>query len=92
MEATAKQLLVSLDNARHVLGDIGRTKLYDLVEQRKIVQVSVGRRSFITAESLERYVDSLTQPAEADGQLGLFDEPPRQERKLVPLGKAGTRD
>jgi len=63
MDATTGQLLVPYDSARHQLGDIGRTKFYELIEQQKLVRVSIGRRGFITAESIRRYVDSLSDAA-----------------------------
>jgi len=50
---------VPYDEARRLLGGIGRTKFYELCEQHEIVRVSIGRRGFITAESLNAYVDSL---------------------------------
>jgi hypothetical protein len=86
METTSNRLLVPYDEARHKLGDIGRTLLYDLIDQKKLVRVSIGRRGFITTKSLEQYVDSLTQAAEVDGQLALFEEPARCEKRFVPLG------
>ena len=54
------QLLVPYDEARHQLGDIGRTLFYELIEQQKLVRVNIGRRGFITAESIRQYVDSLS--------------------------------
>lgn len=61
MDATT--MLVPYDEARHQLGDIGRTKLYELIEQKKLVRVSIGRRGFIAAESIRQYVDRLSQAA-----------------------------
>jgi len=57
---TLQRLLVPYDEARHVLGDIGRTKFYELIDEKRIVRVSIGRRGFITADSLTAYVQSLT--------------------------------
>jgi hypothetical protein len=65
VEITANRLLIPYDEAMRLLGGIGRTKFYDLIDTHQIVRVSIGRRGFITAKSLELYVDSL----EADGQL-----------------------
>jgi len=47
------RLLVPIDDSCAALGNIGRTTLYELVKQKKLVKVNIGRRGFITAESLE---------------------------------------
>ena len=47
------------------LGGIGRTTLYELVKQGHLTKVNIGRRGFITAESLAAYVDQLTGAAVA---------------------------
>ena len=65
MDGTTERLLVPYDEARRRLGDIGRTKFYELIEQKKLVRVSIGRRGFITAESLTAYVDRLSEAASA---------------------------
>lgn len=56
-----------ISEARHSLGDIGRTTLYELVARGDIVKVNIGRRGFITAESLGEYVDRLTASAAQGG-------------------------
>jgi len=65
MDTTAARLLVPYDEARKQLGGIGRTTMYELIEQKKLIRVSIGRRGFITAESLAAYVDRLTEAATA---------------------------
>ena len=55
--------LVSIPDARAELGGIGHTTIYDLINRRELVKVNIGRRSFITAESLTAYVDSLSETA-----------------------------
>ena len=57
------RLLVPLDEAMHQLGDIGRTKLYELIDDEEIVRVNVGRRSFVLSESIAAYVDRLAEAA-----------------------------
>jgi hypothetical protein len=52
--------LVPVPEARRTLGEIGHTTIYDLVNRGEIVKVNIGRRSFITSESLEAYLDRLT--------------------------------
>lgn len=56
---TGVKRLVDIPEARHLLGGIGRTTIYELVKQGEIVKVNLGRRAFITSESLEAYVDRL---------------------------------
>lgn len=70
---TTTRLLVPYDESRHRLGDIGRTKFYELIEQKELTRVSIGRRGFITAESLEAYVQRPSETASGNGeQLALF--------------------
>lgn len=56
---SAKKLLYRVPEAMDVLG-IGRSKTYELVSTGALELVKIGTRALITAESLERYVDSLT--------------------------------
>ena len=65
MEATQDRLLVPIPDACARLGGIGRTSLYELVNRGEVVKVNVGRRGFITAKSLEAYVDRLSEAATA---------------------------
>ncbi len=55
--------LVPMPASQEVLGGIGRTKLYELVSEGEITKVNIGSRSFITAESLEKYLDRLVTEA-----------------------------
>jgi excisionase family DNA binding protein len=58
--------LVSIQEAREEwLGGVGRTTLYELIKRGELTQVHVGRRGFITAESLAAYVDRLKEAAAA---------------------------
>ena len=63
MPTDTRRLLVPYEEARHQLGDIGRTKFYELIDTAQLVRVCIGRRGFITAESLAAYVGSLTAAA-----------------------------
>jgi predicted DNA-binding transcriptional regulator AlpA len=60
---TSVRRLVSIPEARHLLGDIGHTTLYELIKRGEIVKVNIGRRGFITSESLEAYLDRLSEAA-----------------------------
>ena len=55
--------LVPVSDTMEVLGGIGRTKLYDLVNLGQLTKVNIGSRSFITAESLEAYLERLVEGA-----------------------------
>lgn len=61
----APRLLVPIPDACAVLGGISRPTIYELVKRRELVKVNIGRRGFITAESLNSYVESLRQAATA---------------------------
>jgi hypothetical protein len=63
---TSVKRLVSITETRHVLGDIGHTTVYELIKRGEIVKVNIGRRGFVTSESLEAYVDRLSGHGEAD--------------------------
>jgi hypothetical protein len=54
---------VPIDTTRTELGGISRPSVYKLVNEFELIQVHVGRRSFITGDSLAAYVDKLTQAA-----------------------------
>jgi hypothetical protein len=59
MRAAVRRLL-PITEARQFLGGIGHTTIYELVNRGEIVKVNIGRRGFITSESLEAYVDRLS--------------------------------
>lgn len=51
--------LISIKDAQRELGGIGRTTLYQLVKQGHLSQASIGRRAFITGESIDAYIESI---------------------------------
>lgn len=57
---SATRKLVPMPEARGVLGGIGRSMLYEMIERGDLVRVNIGRRAFVTSESLEAYLDRLT--------------------------------
>ena len=65
MDPVNKRLLPMPDTMR-ALGGIGRTKLYELVNDGDITKVNIGSRSFITAESLEAYLERLVAGAQGN--------------------------
>lgn len=60
------RLLVSIADACTQLGGVSRTTVYALVNDGHLVKANIGRRGFITGESLTRYVESLGAPAACD--------------------------
>jgi hypothetical protein len=60
----AERLLIPINGVCDSLG-VGRTKVYELINQYELVQVSIGRRSFVTTESLRGYVGRLSEAASA---------------------------
>jgi predicted DNA-binding transcriptional regulator AlpA len=65
MAETTQRLLVPIPTACAELGGVSRTTVYDLVNQRQLVKVNIGRRSFVTGESLAAYVGRLSEAASA---------------------------
>ena len=63
LNAPDARLLVSVNDTRRLLGNISRTTVYELVARGELVKVNIGRAAFITAKSIEEYVDRLTQAA-----------------------------
>lgn len=56
------RLLLSIPELCDVL-NVGRTMAYELIEEKQITRVKVGRRSFVTAESVRGYVNRLAEAA-----------------------------
>jgi hypothetical protein len=64
---TTDRLLVPIPDTCAQLGGVSRTTVYELVNAGLLVKVNINRRSFITAESLNAYVASLSgQPPQRD--------------------------
>lgn len=55
--------LIPIEDAQDVLGGIARSTLYSLVNRGHITKVNIGRRGFITADSINAYIESLTSEA-----------------------------
>ncbi|WAB10140.1 excise [Mycobacterium phage Gravaillia] len=52
--------MLSISEARAMLGGIGRTTLYELVARGDIQKVKIGTRGFITRASIVAYVERLS--------------------------------
>ena len=55
--------LFSIAQARADLGDIGRTKLYDLVARGDLELLKLDRKSVITGRSIRRFKEKLLAQA-----------------------------
>ena len=53
--------LVPIADAQSALGGISRTTIYRLVEEGRLQRVNIGRRSFITGDSINQYINILTE-------------------------------
>ena len=62
---TQERLIVPMPEAQRLLGGLGLTKTYDLVNRGDLVKVNIGSRGFITMKSIEAYVDRLSEAAVA---------------------------
>ena len=57
---------MSIPETRHILGDVGRTKVYGLMDNGELERVKVGSRAFVTSLSIDRYLDRLSDAAAAE--------------------------
>jgi Helix-turn-helix domain len=65
MADTTPRLLVPIPTACEELGGISRPTLYALVEKRELTKINIGRRGFITGESLAAFVSRRAEAATA---------------------------
>ena len=86
-----RRRLVSIPDARAELGGIGHTTIYDLFKDNQLVKVNIGRRSFVTSESLAAYVDRITAASAVGAGNGSLSAPDRKgliEQRLAGLDGA----
>jgi hypothetical protein len=69
MSAEARRL-VPIPDARVALGGIGHTTIYDLIGRGRLNKVNIGRRSFVTSESIDAFIDELSNNAESSSPAG----------------------
>lgn len=55
--------LVSVEKARSLLGDIGKTRLYEYFYTGDLTRVKIGARTCVTVESIDRLVGRLIEQA-----------------------------
>lgn len=54
-------LIHSIPTTEHLLGDIGHTKIYEIINEGKLKKIKIGTRSFITDKSIRDYVRELEE-------------------------------
>jgi excisionase family DNA binding protein len=57
------RLLYDIAEARQILGGIGRSSIYKLIQAGKLKSVKVGSRTMLTGDELERFARSLARAA-----------------------------
>jgi excisionase family DNA binding protein len=55
-------LTVTIAGARQALG-VGTTKIYELIGEKRLKTVKLGRRTLVLTESIRALVDSLDEAA-----------------------------
>ena len=65
MADDSKPKLIPIAATGELLGGVSRSMVYELVAEGRLTKVNIGTRSFVTAESLDSYVESLIRPPEA---------------------------
>lgn len=81
--------LDNIPDSQAYLGGIGRTTLYELAKQGEIQLVNIGRRAFITRESLDAYVVRLatgSPPGDTHSTASGGTTSPRTGSQLRPAG------
>ena len=61
--AGSRPLLVSLIDAREILGGVGNTTIWKLIGEEAFETVAIGRRRYAVVASLESYVERLRAAA-----------------------------
>lgn len=60
MDEQAERQLLSIADVRAALGGISRTTVYHLIDEGLLARVNIGRRAFITSDSLDAYLEGLS--------------------------------
>ena len=56
-------LIHSITSTQRRLGNTGRTKIYDLINEGKLKKIKIGTRTFITDNSIRAYIRELENEA-----------------------------
>jgi len=66
LEATTRDLY-PVGEAMERLGGLSRTTLYELMKSGRLRSTRIGRRVFISAEEIDRFIKSLHEERAHDG-------------------------
>lgn len=64
MFTPVEPLFVPISDGAKIIG-LGRSKFYELVSEKRIPLIKVGRKSLVSVASLKAFADTLTQKAAA---------------------------
>jgi excisionase family DNA binding protein len=65
MDTMHLPLLVAMPDVPKYLGDISRSKIYELVANGELTRIRIGRRAFISGESIAGFLDKLLTSGDA---------------------------
>lgn len=65
MDTTHLPSLVAMPDVPNYLGDISRSKIYELVANGELKRIRIGRRAFISGESIAGFIDKLLTSGDA---------------------------
>ncbi|MFV8319920.1 helix-turn-helix domain-containing protein [Mycobacterium sp. 23] len=60
-----KPRLIPIPAVQNDLGGISRTTVYELIGSGELTRINIGRRSFVTEESITAYLGRLSAAAKA---------------------------
>ena len=58
-EGVLARVLYPVPEARHLLGGLGNSAFYEIVKKGELRLTKIGRRSFVAADEIRRFVDNL---------------------------------
>ena len=56
--------------ARHDLGGIGRTKLWELIKTKQLDVVRIGRRTLVVSDSVDKLIETARSKSKEIGDVG----------------------
>jgi hypothetical protein len=68
--ALENRSLIPLPDVRRILGGIGHNTLYGLIDRHQLTRCVIGRRAFITADSLAAFLDRLAAGDDGAAVIG----------------------
>jgi predicted DNA-binding transcriptional regulator AlpA len=56
-----EQVIVPVDDVPDKLGGISRSQVFKLMKEGHLQRIKIGRRSFVTTESIDGYIHELIE-------------------------------